>query len=192
MSKDATALYDRLISDGCAYVIEIADKLPHFQVNAFAEVLHRDQQILRLMAELLDRVPSHAEGRSQEANFVTQCRRHIATRMDRLELFGLDFESQWYPGQRRLREPADQPGSDRRRLGDRGPPGLEPAHAARRSRRVRKDHGGCEGRGLGQLQRAGSYGAWSRTIAKAIFPARRASAQAITPPGLPRSRRARA
>lgn len=97
MSMDGTALYERLISDGCAYVIEIADKLPRFQVNAFAEVLDRDQQILRLVEELLDRVPSHAEGRSQEAEFVTQCRRHIATRMDRLELFGLDFESLWYP-----------------------------------------------------------------------------------------------
>ena len=97
MSMDGTALYDRLISDGCAYVIEIADKLPHFQANAFAVLLDRDQQILRLVEELLDRVPSRTEGLSEEVSFVTQCRRHIATRMDRLELFGLDFESLWYP-----------------------------------------------------------------------------------------------
>jgi hypothetical protein len=95
LSDAATALYDRLLADGCAYVIEIADKLPHFQTGAFTELLQRDRQILDRLDEVLDRIPARAAGQSEEARFVTACRRHIATRLDRLELFGLDFESHW-------------------------------------------------------------------------------------------------
>lgn len=97
LSDGGTALYDRLVAEGCAYVIEIADKLPHFQTNAFAELLQRDRQILKRIDEVLERIPHRAIGDSDEARFVTACRRHIATRLDRLELFGLDFESNWYP-----------------------------------------------------------------------------------------------
>jgi hypothetical protein len=97
MSEGGTALYDRLISEGCAYVIEIADKLPHFQAGAFTELLRRDRQMLDRIDEVLDRIPDKAAGQSEEARFVTACRRHIATRLDRLELFGLDFEARWYP-----------------------------------------------------------------------------------------------
>ena len=97
LSSDGTALYDRLITEGSAYVIEIADKLPHFQTGAFTELLARDRQILDRIDEVLDRIPGRAAGQSAEARFVTACRRHIATKLDRLELFGLDFESRWYP-----------------------------------------------------------------------------------------------
>ena len=97
LSEGGTALYDRLIAEGCAYVIEIADKLPHFQAGAFTELLHRDRQILERIDEVLERIPGQAAGQSESARFATACRRHIATRLDRLELFGLDFESHWYP-----------------------------------------------------------------------------------------------
>ena len=97
LSEAGTALYDRLIAEGCAYVIEIADKLPHFQAGAFTELLYRDRQILERIDEVLERIPVQAAGRSEDARFATACRRHIATRLDRLELFGLDFESRWYP-----------------------------------------------------------------------------------------------
>ena len=97
LSADGTALYDRLISEGCSHVIEIADKLPHFQVGAFAELLRRDQQILKLIRNILERIPDKVEGEPQEARFVTAYVRHLATKLDRLELFGLDFESPWFP-----------------------------------------------------------------------------------------------
>lgn len=97
LSYDGTALYDRLISEGCAYVIEISDKLPHFQVGAFAELLRRDRQILGLIDNVLERIPEKAKGEPQEARFATAYVRHLATKLDKLELFGLDFESPWYP-----------------------------------------------------------------------------------------------
>ena len=97
LSADGTAFYDRLISEGCAYVIEIADKLPHFNAGVFAELLHRDRQILEVITKVLDRIPEKAEGNPGEARFATAYVRHLSTKLDRLELFGLDFESPWYP-----------------------------------------------------------------------------------------------
>ena len=97
LSASGAELYDRCIGEGCACVIEIADKLPHFQLGAFTELLRRERQILELISGVLDRIPSQAAGQELEARFVTACRRHIATKLDRLELLGLDFESGWYP-----------------------------------------------------------------------------------------------
>jgi hypothetical protein len=94
LSEGGTEFYERLITEACAYVIEIADKLPHFQAGAFTQLLHRDRQILEHIDEALDRIPSREAG---EPGFVTACRRHIATRLDRPELFGLDSEPRWYP-----------------------------------------------------------------------------------------------
>ena len=97
LSSDGTALYDRLISEGCAYIIEIADKLPRFNAGAFAELLRRDRQIREMISEVLDRIPEKTEGEPEAVRFTTAYVRHIATKLDRLELFGLDFESPWYP-----------------------------------------------------------------------------------------------
>lgn len=97
LSADGVALYDRMISEGCAHVIEIADKLPHFQVGAFGELLRRDRQILTLLNNVLDRIPETVKGESEEARFSTAYLRYLAARLDKLELLGLDFESPWYP-----------------------------------------------------------------------------------------------
>jgi len=97
LSAGGTALYGRVISEAAAYVIEIADKLPHFEATAFGELLRHDQQILKLINEVLERIPKTAATQSDEESFATACRRHIATKLDRLELHGLDFESAWYP-----------------------------------------------------------------------------------------------
>ncbi len=96
LSADGTAFYDRMISEGAAYIVEIADKLPRFQVGAFTELLRRDREILHLITEVLDRIPEKASGKGPDARFRTAYVRHLATKLDRLELFGLDFESSWY------------------------------------------------------------------------------------------------
>jgi hypothetical protein len=97
LSADGSALYDRLINEGCAYAVEIADKLPHFRVGAVAELLRRDREIREIVNEILDRIPKKASGEAQEASIVTAYLRHLARRLDRLEIFGLDFDSSWYP-----------------------------------------------------------------------------------------------
>jgi hypothetical protein len=97
LSEGGTALYDRIIVEASAYVIEIANKLPYFEVGAFAELLQRSQQILARVDEVLDRIPKNSVAESDEERFATAYRRHIATKLDRLEVHGLDFDSRWYP-----------------------------------------------------------------------------------------------
>jgi hypothetical protein len=97
LSAGGTALYGRIISEGCAYAIEIADKLPHFQAGAVAELLRRDREIRQIVSEILDHIPKKASGEAQEASLVTAYLRHLAKRLDRLEKFGLDFDASWYP-----------------------------------------------------------------------------------------------
>lgn len=98
LSMDGTALYDRILAQCCAYIIEIADKLPHFQAGAFAELLRRDDQIMARLTEVLERLPTPASDGSGAAHRVETAYRQILVKcFDRLDLFGLDFEAQWYP-----------------------------------------------------------------------------------------------
>jgi NACHT domain len=96
LSWDGTALYDRILAQCCAYIIEIADKLPRFQVGAFAELLNRDDQIMARLTEVLERLPVPARDGGGADRVETAYRQLIAKRFDRLELFGLDFAAQWY------------------------------------------------------------------------------------------------
>ena len=73
LSEGSTALYDRLIAEGCAYVIEIADKLPHFQANAFTELLSRDRQILERIDRVLDRIPDRLPGSLRRPSSSRHC-----------------------------------------------------------------------------------------------------------------------
>ena len=156
LPEGGAELYDRLISEGCAYVIEIADKLPRFQTNAFAELLHRGSQTIDLLNEVLDRIPSKAEGRSEEARFVTACRRRIIAELDRLDLLGLDFDAPWHPLTVAVlwalvaAEPSGGPFRDfRQRLPAAGCHylGTSPAGRVRRSTPARKDtSASCSGR----------------------------------------------
>lgn len=96
LSWGGTALYDRVLAQCCAYIIEIADKLPRFQAGAFAELLQRDSQILARIEEVLDRLPAPSRDDSATDRVATAYRRRIVKEFDRLELFGLDFAAQWY------------------------------------------------------------------------------------------------
>lgn len=94
LSTAASALYDRLLALGCAFVIEVAPQFPRFQTGAFAEILRRDAQILTRLEEILDRLPEPSDD-SWKEQFETAYRRDIARRLDRLEIFGLDFAGPW-------------------------------------------------------------------------------------------------
>ncbi len=97
LSADGVAFYDRMINEGSSYIVEIADKLPHFRTGVIAELLSRDREIVELIAEVLDRIPKQVPGKAREAGFLTAYLRYITTKLDRLEIFGLDFEASWYP-----------------------------------------------------------------------------------------------
>jgi hypothetical protein len=96
LSEGGTGLYDRVLAQCCAYIIEIADKLPRFQTGAFAELLGRDSQILARLEDVLERLPAPTKGDTGPDRVETAYRQRIAKVFDRLELFGLDFAAQWY------------------------------------------------------------------------------------------------
>jgi hypothetical protein len=96
LSWGGTGLYDRVLAQCCAYIIEIADKLPRFEAGAFTELLQRDSQILARIEEVLDRLPAPSGDDSDADRVATAYRRRIVKVFDRLELFGLDFAAQWY------------------------------------------------------------------------------------------------
>lgn len=95
LSEGGIELYERVLEQCCGYVIEIADKLPGFQVGAFGELLRRDRQILDRLDEVLQRLPV-ASRDQQQASVDRAYRQRIVQVFDRLELFGLDFAAQWY------------------------------------------------------------------------------------------------
>jgi NACHT N-terminal Helical domain 1/NACHT domain len=95
LSEGGIALYERVLEQCCGYIIVIADKLPGFQVDAFAELLRRSRQILERQNEMLRLLPETS--RDQQHASVDIAYRQLLVRVfDRLQLLGLDFTSQWY------------------------------------------------------------------------------------------------
>lgn len=93
LSEAGTEVYRRLLSECCAYVVELTSTLPRFIPGAFAEVLRRQSLILQRFSEVLERMPSaeqvRAGTRRAEAEFTTTYRRQVVSQLDRLELFGV-------------------------------------------------------------------------------------------------------
>lgn len=97
LGPNAGALYSRLLAECCAYIIEIADKLPKRQYgDAFAELLHRDRQILARIKEVLDRLPV-SDGTLHGSDAIDVAyRQRVVQHFDKLEMFGLDFSAKQY------------------------------------------------------------------------------------------------
>src|SRR5882724_4714366 len=96
LSAGGLRLFDRVLAQCSADIIEIADKLPRFQAGAFTELLRRDSQILNRLEEVIDRLPAPVGDDSLPGRLEVAYRQRIARQFDRLELFGLDFAAQWY------------------------------------------------------------------------------------------------
>ena len=88
LSADATALYDRVLAECCAYIVEVADALPGFQVGVFGELLTRQHEILRHVDERFDRLPMQLGGAGAET-FEPTYLRLVAKQLDKVELFGV-------------------------------------------------------------------------------------------------------
>jgi hypothetical protein len=97
LSADGTAFYELVLSQCCASIAEIADKLPGFQGDAFATLLNNDRKILERIEEVLTRLPMPSREAAGSDHVEVDYRRVLAKDFDRLQLFGLDFASQWYP-----------------------------------------------------------------------------------------------
>jgi hypothetical protein len=96
LSGGGVQLFDRILARCCGYILEIADKLPRFQTGAFAELLKRDSQILAKIEDVLTRLPAPVGDDGTASHVATAYLQRIAKVFDRLGLFGLDFNAQWY------------------------------------------------------------------------------------------------
>lgn len=94
LSDPGAALYDLLLSETCAYVIQIAASLPGFETEAAREILRREAALMERATEMLQALPKspvpHSWGTGDEsARFETKYLRKVAVIADRLELFGV-------------------------------------------------------------------------------------------------------
>jgi hypothetical protein len=88
LGHQAAGLYDRVLAECCAYVLEINVGLPAFGKGALTEILRRETDILTGIRDLLDRIPKVDTG-DPDIAFLAAYRRQVATTLDRLELFGV-------------------------------------------------------------------------------------------------------
>ncbi|MGC5288935.1 NACHT domain-containing protein [Micromonospora sp. DT231] len=84
LSADAESLYDLVLRESCAYIIQFRTVLPQTGVAGLSELLRRDAQLLDLVREALDRLPE----RRGEGDFERDYRQLVSNRLDEIEFFG--------------------------------------------------------------------------------------------------------
>jgi hypothetical protein len=88
LSQDTVALYERVLRDCCAYVVEMANVLPGFEVGVFGELLTRQHQLMRQLDERFERLPMQLGGAGAEL-FEPTYLRLVGKQLDKVELFGV-------------------------------------------------------------------------------------------------------
>lgn len=92
LSSQAVALYDVLLTETCAYLVELRTALPSYTSTAITELLRRETEVSELLEEVLRRLPAPLDigrGGDPDAAFELKYRRRIAQQLDRLQLFGI-------------------------------------------------------------------------------------------------------
>lgn len=105
LGEEGRGLYTLLLAEASAYVVSLIASLPSFQVGVFTELLRRDTAIIATLDEILKLLPQQTreidlKSRSTDAAdeiFVTAYRRQVVTKLDHLQLFGVDAFTRLYP-----------------------------------------------------------------------------------------------
>ena len=93
-SETEKLLYERIVSESCQHIVDIASQLPTFTENTFAEVLKRENQLIDITEKILQEVQRMREQlnpRVEAARFELEYRRAVVRNLDVLQLFGVDF-----------------------------------------------------------------------------------------------------
>jgi len=95
LSEAGSSLYDLLLRQCCAYVIEIVQALPGAGTAALTEILRRERQLIDDLRTVLERLPE----RRGVADFERDYRQLVTKRLDQVELFGVTLadSSRRYP-----------------------------------------------------------------------------------------------
>jgi hypothetical protein len=95
-SETEKFLYQRIISESCEYIVDIASQLPAFTERTFAEVLKRENQLLDITRQTLEevhRLREQADPLTEAAQFELEYRRAVIRKLDTLQLFGVDVSA---------------------------------------------------------------------------------------------------
>ncbi len=88
-------LYQRVMSEAAQYMTEIAGLLPNFTEKSFAEVLKREDAILKLATQILEEVrriqENNKSGDEKAKKYESDYRRAVTRKLDKLQLFGVDL-----------------------------------------------------------------------------------------------------
>ncbi|MET7710321.1 NACHT domain-containing protein [Micromonospora sp. NPDC005413] len=84
LSEAGSSLYDLLLREGSAYIIEIVRTLPQAEITALTEILRRERQIVDDMREMLERLPA----RRGVDDFESDYRQLVANQLDHIEFYG--------------------------------------------------------------------------------------------------------
>ncbi|MEA5359454.1 NACHT domain-containing protein [Amycolatopsis sp., V23-08] len=84
LSADAVELYQRVLRECCAYLVQVTSTLPRFQPGALVEILQRETEILETVRSVLAALPE----RRHPDDFAADFRRQVVTALDRMALFG--------------------------------------------------------------------------------------------------------
>ncbi|WP_162908021.1 NACHT domain-containing protein [Allorhizocola rhizosphaerae] len=95
LSDDSANLYDLVLRESCAYVIQFGTALPQAGIAGLAELLRRETELHKLVEQALNRLPE----RRGLADFERDYRQLVANRLDQVEFFGatLSESSRRYP-----------------------------------------------------------------------------------------------
>ncbi|RSM90755.1 NACHT domain-containing protein [Kibdelosporangium aridum] len=97
LSAAGVVLYERLVDQGCRYLVSVVRQLPAFQPRALAEVLDRLSTVVAQVADILAHTPRTSldapRGTTHDDEFEAEYLRYLADRLDRLELLGLSMRN---------------------------------------------------------------------------------------------------
>ncbi|WP_410666797.1 NACHT domain-containing protein [Amycolatopsis sp. cmx-4-68] len=85
LSTDGTELYQRVLRECCAYLVQVTSTLPRFQPGALVEVLRRETEILETVRTVLATLPE----RRHPDDFAADFRRQVVMTLDRMALYGV-------------------------------------------------------------------------------------------------------
>jgi hypothetical protein len=88
------ALYERIVSESCEYIIDIASQLPEFTEQTFAEILKREGRLLGITEKILREMHEMREQLNPKTlteHFELDYRRAVVRNLDDLQLFGTDI-----------------------------------------------------------------------------------------------------
>lgn len=99
LSEGESSLYERTIEETSRYIVDMASQLPTFTERTFAELIKKGDQLVETCDRILIEVKKIKEGSEQTnsgqnaVRFETEYRLAVGRKLDELELFGVDFQS---------------------------------------------------------------------------------------------------